>query len=172
MILPGHIAASVLCHRYLKVDLRVALVAGVVPDMVDKVLYYGLRVVPSSRVPMHTLLAWLASTTLVMAMAWSLKRDNAGAWSLTWFVGYGAHLLCDSPLAGGKLPFLWPWMSYDFTSAYMPFGFLFGLDRWPITTLVLETALVALTLWDGQRRRIGHVLAPQADTHHGVSPHA
>jgi membrane-bound metal-dependent hydrolase YbcI (DUF457 family) len=153
MIFPGHVAASVLCHRYLKADLRVALVAGVIPDVVDKLLYYGLRLVPSSRLPMHTLWAWLASALLLWATAWLIVRPAARPIAWSWLVGYGAHLLCDSPLVGGKLPFLWPWLAYDFSSAHMPFGFLFGLDRWPLATLIAEAALVALTLWDTRRRR-------------------
>ena len=153
MIFPGHVAASLLCHRYLKVDLRVALVAGITPDLIDKGLYYGLHLVPNSRVPMHTLLGWSVSTMLVIAIAWTFYRPLVRAWGAAWFVGYGAHLLCDSPLVGGKLPFLWPWLNYDFTSAHLPLGFLFGLDRWPVTTLVAESVLVIFTLWNERRIR-------------------
>jgi hypothetical protein len=166
MILPGHIAASVLCHRHARADLRVALVAGIFPDVVDKLLYYGLGLVPSSRTPTHTLVAWLGSTLVVAVIAWLFHRVTARsvAWSWlvarswpvarSWLVAYGAHLLCDSPLVGGKLPFLWPWLAHEFSSAHMPFGFLFGLDRWPIATLFAEAALVAFTLWEGRRRRV------------------
>ena len=152
MIFPGHIAASVLCGHYLKADLRVALVAGVLPDVADKLLYFGLHAVPSSRVPMHTLLAWLLSSLLVLAAAWLIKRPAAQTIAWSWLVGYGAHLLCDSPLVGGELPFLWPWLEYDFSSAYMPFGFLFGLDRWPVMTLVMEALLVGVTLYRERAR--------------------
>jgi len=159
MILPGHIAASVLCHRYLKVDLRVVLLAGVLPDVVDKALYYSLHCVPSSRLPMHTLLAWLVSTLIVWVLLRLARRPPAQSLALAWFVGYGGHLLCDSPLVGGRLPFLWPWLRYDFASAHVPLGFLFGLDRWPVTTLLCEAVLVALTLWDTRRR--GGVTLPK-----------
>ena len=95
---------------------------------------------------------------------------SSRSWAIAWFISYGAHLLCDSPLVGGKLPFLWPWMSYDFSSTHMPLGFLFGLDRWPITTLVIEAVLVIFTLWDGSRAHSKSIKSP-TDMQHGA-PHA
>ena len=154
MIFPGHVAASYLCHRYLKVDLRVALLAGVVPDVVDKLLYYGLHCVPSSRVPMHTLWAWLGTTLLLAAIALVVRRPSAKAWAWAWFAGYGAHLLCDSPLVGGKLPFLWPLLYYDFSSPIVPLSFLFGLDHVPVLMLSMESLLVAVAtylIWRDRR---------------------
>jgi hypothetical protein len=147
MIFPGHVAASLLCHRYLKADLRVALVAGVIPDVVDKLLYYGLHVVPSSRLPMHTLWAWLASALLLWATAWLIVRSAARPMAWSWLVGYGAHLLCDSPLLGGELPFLYPFHYYHFGSPEVPLSFLFGLDVWPIQMLVAELLLSLFTLY-------------------------
>lgn len=146
MILPGHIAASVLCHRYLKVDLRIALLAGITPDVVDKVLYYGFHVTPSSRVPMHTLLSWLVSTVLLLLIAYISGKGAIHVWPGAWFAGYGAHLLCDSPLVGGALPFLWPLIAYDFSSPHLPLGFVFGLDDWPLVTLLAEAGLAGLTI--------------------------
>jgi hypothetical protein len=168
MILPGHVAAAVLCHRYLKIDLRLALVAGLLPDVVDKVLYYGLHLVPSSRVIMHTLWAWLGTTLLVGLVAWpwmalrGAPGGTRGGWRRwvgvlgSWLLGYGAHLLCDSPLTGGNLPFLYPVRGYDFTSPSAPLGFLFGLDDWPLHTLLAEGLLVAFTVVTEIRlRRVG-----------------
>ncbi|MBC7237982.1 MAG: metal-dependent hydrolase [Chloroflexi bacterium] len=152
MILPGHIAASTLCHRYIKVDLSVALAAGLAPDLVDKVCYYVLRLMPGSRVPMHTLWAWLLSTLLVAGLAFGLRRERWRDWPWAWFLAYGAHLLCDSPLVGGKLPFLWPLRTYDFTSPVMPLSFLFGLDSWPLHTLLAEASLTAFTLYVYRRQ--------------------
>ena len=163
MIFPGHVSGSVLCHRYLKVDLTVALVAGLAPDVVDKLLYYGLQATPNGRVPMHTLWAWLLSTALVALAGWLWSRGRCVSghwtrWPMAWFVAYGAHLLCDSPLLGGKLPFLWPLLPYDtYGSPRMPLGFLFGLDGWPVTTLVAEALLTALTLYL-ERRPVAAVL--------------
>ncbi len=190
MVLPGHIAAAVLCHRYLKIDLRLALVASLLPDLVDKTLYHVLRWVPGSRVPMHTLLALLATTALVALTAWawglfhqrrslsplSWGKDPSESnsplpWGegqgeglssfiphpsslpLSWFLAYGAHLLCDSPLFGGQLPFLYPFRAYDFSSPSVPWGFLWGLDAWPFYTLLMEALLVAVTLFLELRRR-------------------
>ena len=158
MIFPGHIAASVLCGRYLKVDLRVALVAGVIPDVIDKLLYYGLHVVPNSCVPLHTLWAWLGSALLVWAAAWLIVRPAAQTIAWSWLVGYGAHLLCDSPLLGGELPFLYPFHYYDFGSPEVPLSFLFGLDIWPIQMLVAELLLSFFTLYV-ERENIKRIVA-------------
>lgn len=153
MILPGHVAASVLCHRHLKVALWPALVAGVFPDLVDKFLYYVLRVAPSTRVPMHTLWGWLASTLLVTLLAWALARSRARAWGWSWAIGYGAHLLCDSPLVGGQLPFLWPLRAYEMSSASVPLSYLFDGGPWPVWTLTAELLLVLFTLATSARVR-------------------
>ncbi len=48
MIFPGHVAAAVLIHRKFAVDKWVVLAASLAPDVVDKLLYYGLHVTPSS----------------------------------------------------------------------------------------------------------------------------
>jgi hypothetical protein len=170
------VAASWLCHRHLKTDLTVTMIAGLTPDVIDKVLYHGLAVVPGSRVPMHTLIAWVASTALVVALALVVAilqraerpsdvlrgapqasptrwRDRpAWRWGAAWTVGYGAHLLCDSPLVGSKLPFLYPFCQYSFRNPSMPLGFLFGLDRWPVQTLIMEALLVTATLYLEWRR--------------------
>jgi membrane-bound metal-dependent hydrolase YbcI (DUF457 family) len=153
MILPGHVAASVLCHRHLKVALWPALVAGVFPDLVDKFLYYVLRVVPSSRTPMHTLWGWLGSTLLLGLLAWALDRTRSRAWLWSWFVGFSAHLLCDSPLVGGKLPFLWPLRAYTMSSSRAPLSYLFDGGPWPLWTLTAELLLVLLTLATSSRFR-------------------
>ena len=147
MILPGHVAASVLCHRYLKAELRLALVAGIVPDVVDKLFYHVFHLVPGSRVPMHTLIAWVASTLLVAAVAWFLPKGQVRGWAPAWFLSYGVHLLCDSPLVGGELPFLYPFLYYDFRSPAMPLSFLFGLDPWPVQMLLAELVVTLFTIY-------------------------
>jgi len=129
MIFPGHIAASVLCHRYARVDLRVALVAGITPDVVDKLLHYLLRITPSSRVPMHTLLAWVISTVLVALVAWLTRTAPVRDWAVAWFLGYGVHLFCDSPLLGGELPFFYPFRYMTLAAPRCPFPF--SLDSTP-----------------------------------------
>lgn len=152
------------------------MAAGLTPDVIDKVLYHGLAVVPGSRVPMHTLVAWVSSTALVVSSALIVtllqraerpsdashgtfkappvrqRHELARRWGIAWFVGYGAHLLCDSPLVGSKLPFLFPFRQYSFRNPSMPLGFLFGLDRWPVQTLIMEALLVMVTLYLEWRR--------------------
>jgi len=151
MILPGHIAASYLCHRHLSAELTPALLAGVAPDVIDKAAHYLLRASPSSRLPMHTLLGWFASTLLVALIAWLLARARghhglSRRWAWAWFAGYGAHLLCDSPLVGQDLPLLWPWRAYAYSSTGVPLGYLFDGGPLPWWTLLAETLLVLYTL--------------------------
>ena len=76
MIFPGHLAATVLCHRHLKVAFWPAFWAGLLPDVIDKTLYYVLHLVPGSRVPMHTLWGWLGST-LLLGLAASILAETA-----------------------------------------------------------------------------------------------
>ena len=59
LILRGHVAASRLCHRYLRADWAAVLWAGLCPDLVDKVLYYGVQAMPGSRAIMHSIVRWL-----------------------------------------------------------------------------------------------------------------
>ena len=68
MILPGHVAAPVLASRYLNIDCRLAVIAGLMPDLVDKPLLYVLHVTQWGRVPAHSLLA-LGASTLGVALA-------------------------------------------------------------------------------------------------------
>ncbi|NLG26517.1 MAG: metal-dependent hydrolase [Chloroflexi bacterium] len=152
MILPGHAATVVLARRYLRVDLCPMLAATFAPDLIDKFLYYIVRVTPHSRIPMHSLLGWLGTTAVVAALGWALGKR--GRWGLTWLLGYGLHLLCDSPVAGGELPFLYPFQRYThFTASKLPFSFVLGLQDVPWHALIAETLLVGVTLYLEWRRR-------------------
>ena len=103
-MLAGHLGVSVLTYRYLKADLVPVVVAGVIPDVVDKTLCQGLRLFPSGRMWGHTLLGLAVSTVLV----W-LFWGRQSAWS--WAVGYFGHLVGD---IGGQVPWLYPFVQYDF----------------------------------------------------------
>lgn len=158
MILPGHIAAPLLCHRYARVNLPVALAAGLLPDVVDKTLYYGTGLTPSSRLPMHTLWGWLGTTLLVVLVGLALSR--AVAWGYAWFLSYGAHLLCDSGLVGDDLPLLYPLVEYDLTSAPFPLAYLFDPSTWPWPKLIAEALLVGFTIYIEWRHRRGLAIVP------------
>ena len=150
MIFPGHVAASWLCHRQLKLDLRLTLLAGLLPDAVDKVCYHLLHLVPSSRLPMHTLWGWIATTLLVAWVGYALHRD--ARWGLAWGVGFAAHLLCDSPLVGDDLPFLYPLLSYRLPPGSFVLLWSLDLAHWPWPKLIAEALLVALTLITNRHR--------------------
>ena len=103
-MLVGHLGISGLAHRYLKADLVPVVVAGVFPDVVDKLLCQRLRLMPSGRMWGHTLLG-LALSTVIVRMLWGRQT----AWG--WAVGYLAHLLAD---LNGQVPWLYPLVQYDF----------------------------------------------------------
>ena len=100
----GHLAVSVLQHRYLKADLVPVVVAGVSPDVVDKTLCQVLHLTPCGRMFGHTLVG-LGLSALVVGLIWGRRA----AWS--WALGYLAHLLGDSH---GFVPWLYPFVGYDF----------------------------------------------------------
>jgi hypothetical protein len=101
----GHLAISVLQHRYLRADLVPVIAGGILPDVVDKTLCQVLHLTPSGRMFGHTLVGLAASTLVV-----GLLGGRRAAWS--WALGYGGHLLGD---AGGFLPWLYPLVRYDFS---------------------------------------------------------
>jgi hypothetical protein len=100
----GHIAVSILEHRYLNAQLGPVLVGGLFPDLVDKSLCHLLRITPSGRMYAHTFVGLLAST---VAVRLTTDRHTARSWAL----GYAGHLLADS---GGRLPWWYPFQSYTF----------------------------------------------------------
>jgi len=150
MILPGHLASVVLERRYLRVDLYPALAATLAPDVIDKLLFYVLRITPHSRIPMHSLLGWMGTTALAALLGWILGHRWRWAWA--WWVGYGGHLLCDSPLTGGNLPFLYPFRSYNLVGYKLPFSYLWGARDWPWHMMIAEVLLVGVTVYLEWRR--------------------
>ncbi len=100
----GHLAISVLQHRYFKATLAPVMIAGMAPDIVDKTLCQVLRLTPSGRMAGHTLLG-LAISAGFVALVWGKRA----AWS--WALGYLGHLVAD---AGGEVPWFYPFAHYDF----------------------------------------------------------
>jgi hypothetical protein len=101
----GHLAVSVLLHRYLGTDLKLTVAGGIAPDIVDKTLCQVLRLTPDGRMLGHSLLAFGLSTAAV-GRVWGWRA----AWS--WALGYMSHLVGD---LGGLVPWLYPLVSYDFS---------------------------------------------------------
>lgn len=153
MILPGHVAAPVLASRYLNIDCRLAVIAGLMPDLVDKSLLYVLHVTQWGRVPAHSLAALGASTLSVALAGRVLRRD--WRWGASWVVGYSLHLLCDLLPPKGALPWFWPLERY---AAYVSDARPWFLGGGPVPwfSLVAEIALVAATVavvWAERRGR-------------------
>lgn len=139
MIFPGHVAAPVLASRWLHLDCRVAVVAGVMPDLIDKTVFYLLRASHWTRLPAHSPL-FFAGSSLAVALAgrwW--QRD--WRWGAAWLVGYGLHILCDAIPPQGVLPWAWPLHSYaEMVSSGRPWFLGGGSVPWP--SLLAEVALV------------------------------
>jgi hypothetical protein len=110
----GHLAVSALLHHYSKADLTTVMVAGIFPDAVDKTLCRVLHLTPNGRMYGHTLLSLGLSTAIV-----GLFRGRHIAWS--WALGYFGHLVSDSH---GFVPWLYPFVTSDFTKPTPSFGFL------------------------------------------------
>lgn len=101
----GHLAISVLQHRYLKADLAPVIAGGIFPDVMDKTLCQVLHLTPTGRMFGHTLVGLAASTAVV-----GLLGGRRAAWS--WALGYLGHLLGDM---GEFIPWLYPFVRYDFS---------------------------------------------------------
>jgi hypothetical protein len=101
----GHLAVSVLQHRYLKVELAPAVAGGMFPDVLDKTLCQVLHWTPSGRMWGHTLVGLVASTAVV-----GLFGGRRVAWG--WACGYLGHLLGD---IDALVPWLHPLVQYDFS---------------------------------------------------------
>jgi hypothetical protein len=104
-MLIGHVAVSILTHRYLGTEVAPTLLGGLFPDIVDKTLCQVLHVTPNGRMWGHTLLGLTTSTSLIWLLA---GKDTAHAWAL----GYAGHFLADSPLS---LPLAYPFKDYNFS---------------------------------------------------------
>lgn len=100
----GHIAVSLLQHRYLKVDLAPVLAGGLFPDVLDKTMCQVLHVTPSGRMWGHTLLG-LAVSSLIVDIACGPRSARA------WAIGYVGHLVADT---GRQVPWLYPFVDYEF----------------------------------------------------------
>jgi hypothetical protein len=101
----GHLAISVLQHRYLDADLAPVIAGGVFPDVMDKTLCQVLHLTPSGRMFGHTLVGLAASSAIVRLLG---GRRAARSWAL----GYLGHLLGDM---GDFVPWLYPLVPYDFS---------------------------------------------------------
>ncbi len=158
MFVTGHIAASLLVSRRWSLKVRWVVAAGLFPDVVDKTCRHVLHLVPTGRLPSHTLLG-LGLTTAAGYLL-GRRRGCAGPWVLAWVVGYALHLACD---VATLVPLLWPFFSYDWPAYNPMYNFWRPQRPIEIASLVLEGVLVALALWVEIRRywRARTPIAPQ-----------
>ncbi len=148
MFVTGHVAASLLVSRRWGLDVGWVMAAGLFPDVVDKTCCYLLHLVPTGRLPSHTLLG-LGLTAAAVGLL-GRCQGRAGPWVLAWVVGYALHLACD---VASQVPFLWPFLSYRQPTDSPMYNFWH--PRRPIegVSLVLEGVLIVLALYVEIRRR-------------------
>ncbi len=131
----GHIALSMLGHRYLRTEPLPTLAGGLFPDILDKTLCQVLHVTPSGRMWGHALISVLLSTALIRALA---GHKAASSWAL----GYVGHLLAD---ARGTLPLWHPFTRYEFAPS-PSFGEIFHRFLSDRNSVLLEIALLVLAV--------------------------
>ena len=136
MILPGHVAIAVFCHKLLRQDLVTVVAASVVPDIVDKGLAQVLRITPSGRYIMHSIPGCVLAALLVGLIG---GKERGYAWAL----GHFAHLLGDP----GFIPWWFPFKQYEFSRLKELGEFLYdafgkdGLRRLAAEMVMLVVAL-------------------------------
>ena len=150
MYFPGHVALSYLSSQYLWANLKVAMIAGLFPDVVDKVAYYVLKITPSAHVPAHTLAALIGTSLLV-----GLFGIGFGAFwmfAYSWALAYGLHLIFDH--LNGKLYLLWPLVDYPF-SPYQSIqeNWSNAALFWVGVTVVVELGLTGWAVWVWGRKK-------------------
>ncbi len=153
MILPGHIAAPLLASRFVDIDRRIAVLAGLAPDLADKFIFYVLHASNWTRVPAHSVSALVASS-LAVALAGRLWRRD-WRWGRAWVIGYGLHFLCDIMPGEGVLPWLWPFETYSHMVSPSRPWFLGG-GPVPWLTLTAEVLLVAAAVVSEVMQRRQH----------------
>ena len=111
--------------------------AGVLPDVADKLLASGLHWTPSGRMYGHTLLGATLST-IVVRKIWGPRV------ALAWALGYLGHLVSD---AGGFVPWFYPLGAYDFSESELGmFDLVRRLIRSP-AAMGVELALIVWSVW-------------------------
>lgn len=154
----GHVAISLLEHRYLKADLAPVVAAGIFPDLVDKTLCQVLHLTPCGRMLGHTLLGLAVSTAAVYLarrdVMYSRRscvleliegrkgRPQRTAWS--WALGYLSHLLGDM---GWFIPWLYPFVDYDFPGSSASLAAIVRQALQNRTMVGLELGLWAWAIW-------------------------
>lgn len=140
MHIPGHLAIALVQHRFPilskdKNTLKPLLMASLFPDLVDKSLGYGFRIMPNGRHYAHNIFSLVGSSAFVTAV-WGKKTGYA------WFAGYSGHLIVDR---NSLVPWLFPLQAYNFTQ---------GRLTWDRSQLFKEMLFLFLAL-------IVYRLAPQ-----------
>lgn len=120
MFPPGHLAINLLLIKgarkiYSEVSYVPALVAAILPDIIDKTFHDYGHLFPYGRNIMHNLTAVLVGGVLIFFLS---KKKT---WSVSWMIGHFGHLLGDISF----IPWFWPWLYY----------------KWPADALVLKESV-------------------------------
>jgi hypothetical protein len=163
MILPGHFATAYMAAHYARVDERLALVAAIAPDVVDKTGRYVLQISPSGRLPAHS----LAFALLSIALVWLVFRRRTLV--LGWAAGYLTHITADIILdimhGNGSEYLLWPFVAAVSSRYKTAFASIMAYSPW---AFVLEGLVTLAGILLYLRSRRGRPLLPSTLRRHST----
>lgn len=132
MLPTGHVAVSYILSRVAKADLKIAVIASLFPDLLDKSLKLVFHLVPGGRSLGHGLPA-VVVISLVMT-AWKGRRAG-----YSWGIAHLFHLFADYPFTE-YVPWFYPLVPYSF-----PAGGPSILITLP--EVLLDAGAVCLAVW-------------------------
>lgn len=141
MHIPGHLAVALIQHAlppfHHKNNSLLPLLGGALaPDVIDKTIGYGLRLMPNGRHVAHNLFALAVSSGAM----WLLLGRG---WASAWLAGYSGHLLADF---NSTLPWFFPLKKYAFRQRTFDFN-------WRRFWQELILLLAALLFYGGCRQK-------------------
>lgn len=151
MILPGHLASTMIASRLPSLHRPTALAASLFPDLLDKTLHWVCHATPSDRLWGHTLWSVLGTTATVWALGKGLQKPHLGR---SWLWGYAVHLAGDIT---APVPLLYPLSRRGVHVGARMREILHGDRRFPWRVVASEGLLVlaAVTLeLHAHRRRM------------------
>lgn len=142
MLPSGHLAVSYLLSRFARVDLQIAAVASVFPDLLDKPLKLVFHLTDGGRSFGHGL-------PLLLLITLGVSFWKGGQAGYSWGMGQLFHLLADYPFSG-YVPWFYPFVAYPVAAS--PGGPAI-LITWPEVGFDLSAVVLAVLVFGWTRRR-------------------
>ena len=141
---PGHFSVSLLLKKYLKLEFYPVIIAGIFPDIIDKLLSDILHITQYGRTFMHSIPGVIAASIFVYLL-------KGKAWGISWFAGQLGHLIGDI----SYVPWFYPFISYQTPQSINVFNvtnLTTVLFNWKV--VILECSIFFLTIILYMRYRI------------------